>query len=470
MASPLAAFELPTGRRSYIAPPLPVVDTSDPNWIPVLNQEDLDKVAHYSEKELSPYHAANFSPLPTISNSPKVEQDKEERPSTLKHTYSKSSLAPEHVASELEAEPLPPRTSSKKAPGTGSPLPQHMRDESLAEGSDGQETLTSESGADSSTAPSTSGTTSMIEDQYYTLPGMEIKKEDIVPISVPVSSRSSLNSVSTAKTIMAPTSKYNRKTLTNGRPPTIKSAPTTPHESPRLPPAIPVNNIPIPPVEALGSPPLEDGPPKIHPAKSTASERRKRALHSHPSNQSIQTSRPGSRAENESRPNSRPPSIRHNSHKSFESRPMTPRGTIYDSQTPTPAPTTPLPQLPPEAFTRKPVPQQHQQQQPSSSQNGLGIVQLQEPPPAHIASTASLVSLKNSDHTEMASFMTNTNTVIFRRFDEVHVKLLLCLQDEISMLEKQLNRLESGAGSGDKVMQKLQIMRELRRVVAEYGT
>ena len=72
----------------------------------------------------------------------------------------------------------------------------------------------------------------------------------------------------------------------------------------------------------------------------------------------------------------------------------------------------------------------------------------------------------------MASFMTNTSTMVFRRFDDVHVKLLLCLQDEIGQLERELMRLEGAASAPagvDKTTAKLKIMRELRRVVAEYG-
>jgi hypothetical protein len=70
----------------------------------------------------------------------------------------------------------------------------------------------------------------------------------------------------------------------------------------------------------------------------------------------------------------------------------------------------------------------------------------------------------------MASFMTTRSQIIFRRFDDVHVKLLLCLQDEISQLEQELSVLEEGsAGGGEKTSQQMRIMRELRRVVAEYG-
>ncbi len=72
----------------------------------------------------------------------------------------------------------------------------------------------------------------------------------------------------------------------------------------------------------------------------------------------------------------------------------------------------------------------------------------------------------------MASFMTEKNTVVFRRFDDVHIRLLLCLQDEISYLEKELAKLEtpsSTMGPAENMSQKTKILRELRKVMAEYG-
>lgn len=75
---------------------------------------------------------------------------------------------------------------------------------------------------------------------------------------------------------------------------------------------------------------------------------------------------------------------------------------------------------------------------------------------------------KPVDHSEMADFMSRKSTVIFRRFDDVHVKLLLCLQDEISQLEEELFALEN-SHAGEQPGHKMRIMRELRRVVAEYG-
>ena len=72
--------------------------------------------------------------------------------------------------------------------------------------------------------------------------------------------------------------------------------------------------------------------------------------------------------------------------------------------------------------------------------------------------------------TGISSFMTANDTVIFRRFDEVHVQLLLCLQDEITQLERQLMKLESAVMTrADRDMERSRVIRELRKVVAEYG-
>lgn len=70
----------------------------------------------------------------------------------------------------------------------------------------------------------------------------------------------------------------------------------------------------------------------------------------------------------------------------------------------------------------------------------------------------------------ISSFMTANDTVIFRRFDEVHVQLLLCLQDEITQLERELMRLDSAIMTrSDRDVERGRVIRELRKVVAEYG-
>jgi hypothetical protein len=77
-----------------------------------------------------------------------------------------------------------------------------------------------------------------------------------------------------------------------------------------------------------------------------------------------------------------------------------------------------------------------------------------------------------SEHTALTSFMAERNTIVLRRFDDVHVRLLLCLQDEIQQLEKELLELENPTTSGNasqRMMGKTRVLRELRKVVAEYG-
>ena len=70
----------------------------------------------------------------------------------------------------------------------------------------------------------------------------------------------------------------------------------------------------------------------------------------------------------------------------------------------------------------------------------------------------------------ISSFMTANDTVIFRRFDDVHVQLLLCLQDEITQLERELMGLESASMTrSDRDIERSRVIRELRKVVAEYG-
>ena len=487
MATELVAIELPAGRRSYITPSRdlsPTNDHSNPNWIPVLDNVDLQKLSEFMEKGATPSvtphtPSASYSPFPPRASSPK------QRP-MLQHNYSKSSLAPETVVenpTELEAEPLPPRSSSKKhaspSPIMVDPSTQHLRHTSAAaSSSDGQETVTSDSTADVSIAPSTVRTASLVEEQYYTLPTAPVEKEDIQPPTPQLlSGRSSVASVRTMSSVKPPTSKYNRKNVNpttgrppTGRPPTIRSQPTTPHESPRMSPqstllpSLPLAEpLPSPQVPFPTEPPPVPESPRLQPSKSTAAERKQRALHSHPSNVSL-VSQTRSRANSTSDEDGiapKPPSIRHKPRKSTDSRGGTPRSTIYDAQPQSPAPTAPLPQLPPEARTRPTTPR------PSTRDSHIHR-QIQPPPEAYIAPPS--FAVKTSDHNRMASFMTTTSQVIFRRFDDVHVKLLLCLQDEIAQLEQELMTLETGASAtGDRNLQTMRVMRELRRVVAEYG-
>jgi hypothetical protein len=80
----------------------------------------------------------------------------------------------------------------------------------------------------------------------------------------------------------------------------------------------------------------------------------------------------------------------------------------------------------------------------------------------------------------LVSHMTETQNLIFRRFDEIHVRLLLYVQDQIVQLETQLRKLddqniaEKGMHNGtfredvDRV--RVEIMERLRILVGEYDT
>lgn len=80
----------------------------------------------------------------------------------------------------------------------------------------------------------------------------------------------------------------------------------------------------------------------------------------------------------------------------------------------------------------------------------------------------------------LVSHMTETQNLIFRRFDDLHVRLLLYLQDQISQLETQLRTLdeqniaENGIHNGtfreDVDIERVDTMEKLRICVAEYDT
>ncbi|EXJ62766.1 hypothetical protein A1O7_03205 [Cladophialophora yegresii CBS 114405] len=109
MAAAVGPIELPTGRRSYYNTSTPV-DIHDPNWIPVLHGTAYKPQLSPAEKEVfQPQPPASFSLFPLQPNSPKP------RPG-FSHAYSKSSMAPESVASDSDSrsqsaleniEPLP---------------------------------------------------------------------------------------------------------------------------------------------------------------------------------------------------------------------------------------------------------------------------------------------------------------------------------------------------------------------------
>jgi hypothetical protein len=471
MATMMAPVELPTGRRSYLnTAPLP--DIHDPNWIPILDGAAFKPPSPSVEKELSPYQNASFPPSASFSLFPNQTASPKPRPG-ISHNYSKSSLAPESVSSDSRpqspqdiVEPVPPISEAVLV--AHPERPGHHRRPTSMGGASIEEKISvrTETPGEMVSAPSTDGASSVVEDQTPSNPETVSDEAMISP-----SSRSSMTSTRKGP-VFPPTSKYNRKPVLSmagsiapsiGRPSFIPSLPQTPAESPRLGPTVPTIPAANPMAQLPPSPrliPLEPPPqpesttPKLHAMKSSASERRQRALHSHPSNISLRSRRNSSSDDAEII--AKPPSVRHKPRKSTDSRPTTPRSTIYDSQTPTPAPTAPLPQLPPQA--RRP------------STHGSGPRKSPQLPSENPVPT--LAQFRPSEHSELASFMTSENTVVFRRFDDVHVRLLLCLQDEIAQLEKELLDLENPNSQGtasEKLLKRSRVLRELRKVVAEYG-
>lgn len=494
MQSPI---ELPTKRNSFENPrPSSDADIHDPQWIPVLNggAEPRQQV----EKELSPYSTSSFSPFAGHST---------QRPSQS-HTYTKSSLAPESVtvataqqnghARGVPAAPLPPSPTKFELPADRptseyfqpKSATQLSREEIKDEGTDTEGT------AESSTDQSTLGTASLLDEQTYSIPGQPLSAKDLSPRDdiallppLPLSTHSSFSSLRkiatpTTAVPIVPTSKYSRKPVPgrNSTPhgsPKIPSVSMAPNEQAQFSQPFPVRGSSVSPIpheqaQTLSSQTMPS--PSIHSqkqslghaksplsahlqtSKSSASQRRQRALNSHPSSNSLVSRRNSSSSDQDvpavpspaPQQRSRPPS--HKAKKSTDSRMN--RNPSFTSLAPTPAPTAPLPQLPPHAITS----------------DGEPEVMPKTPQAAHIPVEKDSEPKSRGDHSQLASFMTTNQTMIFRRFDDVHVQLLLCLQDEISELERSLNELDGASMTrSDRTVERMQVLRDLRRVVSEYG-
>ncbi|RMZ78968.1 hypothetical protein DV737_g3658, partial [Chaetothyriales sp. CBS 132003] len=410
-----APIELPTSRRSFV-PPLPDgPNIHDKNWIPVLDTTHARSAHQPQNSDLTLSISDSFFsfPKPSSGANSSIQRPK------LVHNYSRSSLAPESVTSEVESESLKARTSSKKLPIasalTSHPSSQHLRHESAAAFSDDQDTATSD-------VPSTLGNVgagSMIEEQYYTLPDVPVSKSDIHPPlkrdPAPLPAASSTSSANPSRgSVLPPTSKYNRKPVSAAasRPSSAKSQTATPNDSPKLQPAPPLAPPPIPPSDILpplqgaGEEPSQATPPttpKLS-SKSNASEHRIRSLASPTSALSLSTQ----------------------------------------------------------------LSAQPQAQAQTSSVNSPSTSDDADMLPPSLPDPDTLPRPGTNEHVELAEFMSQRSTVIFRRFDDVHVKLLFCLQDEIAQLEEELGQLEAASAAERTGAKMMRVMRGLRKVVAEY--
>ena len=500
MATLPSLVELSTSRNSYHQVES-VGDIKDPQWIPVLRKPESSYNTS-QEKELSPYTSASFSPMPTytVNSSQHVS-----KPSSL-HSYSRSSVAPETV--ELEATslprpvPVPPlprilqqtsrqmnfelpatRPTSRyfeKAPPTGTP-----GDATLA--STDTETSVdfsrSESNADTSTTTDDAAsvqTPVAVKEETPSQAPVAVKEEtpsqapvavkEETPSQAPVavkedtpsihqpSLRSSLTSTK-KYSIGPPTSKFNRKPkptfpskMTSlqsqvSRPSTAPSSKSTPaHSCVQTP-------LPSPRLAETQTQPASQKPSPSTPSKKASPLRLK------PSNASLAShSSSGSPA-----PLAAPTATRETQQP--DDRQQKSIASVRSQQAKSDM-KAPSPSLPPAIAT------EHKgrgnlagEGQPLPVTETPETPRIEKPETARLADSPTL-----GPSSGISSFMTVNDTVIFRRFDEVHIQLLLCLQDEIAQLEREMIKLESAVMTrSDRDIERSRVIRELRKVVAEYG-
>lgn len=426
MASAGFAIELPTNRQSrHYDGPAPNIH--DPNYIPVLN--GADPRVDFSQP--------SFSALPSF---PTLHKD--ESQTSLKR--SKSALAPETVVHvDHAALPLPSRPAATRHTTPQEIGSSHQSHDAGLPGNTGDIAATA---SDDSTA----GTVAALEEHVFVIPGNSLPKaEEIQFPNVPASAQSSISSTRKSG---VPTSRYNKKN---------SSAPSVPASmAPKVPSPLGSQGSSSEGAafESARSTP-QTSAQRLQTAKSTASERRARALHSHPSNVSLKSRRNSSHGEADDVPLISQPFPLESGASPARSRAQS----ICNSAPPTPAPDAPLPDLP--AGVKRPATRERAADKPFPATPTPTSTPTVTTPRAPSPSTKT-----KNDHVELAEFMMTQKTTVFRRFDEVHVRLLLHLQDEISLLEKALKGIEdAGPGKAEHQARKVSIMHELRKVLAEYG-
>ena len=468
MATVSSPVELPAAsRRSTYQRSESDNDIRNPKWIPVLRKTEID-IPHSpasNEKELSPFSTSNFSPMPTFA--PELPQPRS-KPASL-HSYSKSESAPQSV--ELEAAsppppvplpplpPLPQQTSRQMNFELPATRPQsryfeqnHTPTASADVTSNSTDTETS---ADVGRSDSAAGTSSTSEETSHVQVPSTVKEE--TPSLYPRSTRSSYSSTK-KYSIAPPTSKFSRKAVpplpsrvaSLVQPPpdhalNVPSSKTTPvhsrNQTPTSSPRMTAVQTQAPALSSSRSTASKKAP-SLQPTPSTTSL----ASHSSSENSAIiamhssidDTHRPPSQ---KARKSTQSVKSQHTQRDRKDSNlPLPPTMPTFDMSRESMAPSMVFSTQPPTPMLEKPQ------------------------------ATVLAPQTRPAPSTGVSSFMTANDTVIFRRFDEVHVQLLLCLQDEITQLERDLMRLESASMTrNDRDVERGRVMRELRKVVAEYG-
>lgn len=494
--------ELPTNRRSYVLPDINR-DIKNPQWIPLLRKTQDPPSPSEQEKELSPFSASSVAPLPT--SSPDLSQPRSKPINT--HTYTKSSLAPESV--ELEAvsppppvplPPLPPTPRSARQvhnfelPATR-PTSRYYENNHKPTESASTDTETT---VDLSRSDSNTGTASTSDDGLSQVAQAAPTVKEEAPSLYPRSTRSSFASTK-RYTVAPPTSKFSRKpvpavpsrivSLQTQTDPQAYSPPPkptpghsrnhTPISSPRL------TATEVQPASLTVSRPTTSNLAPALKASSSSTSLASRASHaSHASHSSSEDS-PVTAIPNSIEDTHRPPShhVRKSGH-SLRSQVDNERDWKEDVVLATPSMPTQKARSPlhkpldfriPETKNAlvaeqkqapAPVQTSAEREKPASVPQAPATAP-EMPEPARLASST---PSRPGPSSGVSSFMTANDTIIFRRFDEVHVQLLLTLQDEITQLEKDLMKLETASMTrNDRDIERSRIMRELRKVVAEYG-
>ena len=477
MATLASPVELPTSRNSYQYVGYGD-DIKNPQWIPILRKTE-SQCDPSQEKELSPYTGASFSPIPTYTaDSP----DQRPKPSSI-HSYSRSSVAPETVEFDaisppppVPLPPLPPIPQESSKP-TNIELPatrptSRYYEKTHITGMSGDATVTStdtETTVDMSRTESNAGTSTTTDDAPSQQAPVAVKDETPVrpppaveeeaPSLYPRSTRSSYSS-SKKYSIGPPTSKFNRK------------------PAPALPSRI--TSLQSEANASLATPIWKTTPghsrsqtPAPSPRLATAQQEQPLNLSSSPATSpkkasSIKpTSSNASLASRSSSDNSPPPAVSTSTPGTQRPIHLPQKSTASAKSQQTKSDLKGLaPSLPP-AITMQQKGRDGVAAQPEQTPviEKPENARIERPETARLAPQPRL-----GPSSGISSFMTANDTVIFRRFDEVHVQLLLCLQDEITQLERELMRLETAVLTrSERDIERSRVMKELRKVVAEYG-
>ena len=505
MAASASPVELPTNRNSFHQAVFTSGDPNDRHYIPILSSQATNNAQSEvlydpsQEKELSPYGGSSFSPITTRTpNSPRIKP----KPLSM-HSYTKSSLAPEMLEldgmSTAPTAPLPPLPPMPRHSAGNFELPATRPTSRYYENNHGptfskDTTLSSadeEMATDASATVSNAGTASTastVDDVLASTDPQPSPKDFPLPQSG-TDSKSARSSFSSTKqlAVAPPTSKFNRKPATalasrvvslqaqeaqsrptSGRNTPVRSRSQTPQPepSPKTSPEAQPEMPPLPHSHSATSIPHVSKPPSLKPSKSNASM----ASLNNADNVTLYSALPSSIQHTPRLPYHAP-------RKSTQS--LKSIHTQYDRKDNSPLPPQPLPKVeaPKPEFVQTEIarsespkvePLRVESPKPAPDQNppSVEVVEkLEKPEPARLASQPKL-----GPSSGIASFMTANDTVIFRRFDEVHVQLLLCLQDEITELERELMKLDSASMTrGERDINRNRVLQELRKVVAEYG-